>query len=243
MPRPLIALLALPLAAAACGGSKHAAPATGSPLGTVKAAFEKTFAAGSESVDLKANAQSGGQSLVVSGSGAVDTKRNSGTLKLHVDAGPLATSLDEIVIGRVAYLRSPLLADQLPSGKSWIKLDDRAFAKLAGLPGSVIAQNPSATLKYLQHLKSAREIGTESAGTRYRATLDRSALPSAARSLSSYDVWVGDDGFIHRVRVAAAAVHAIVTVDLSDFGKPVSASAPPKDEVYAAKGALPGLGG
>jgi hypothetical protein len=243
MPRPLLGLLALPLAAVACGGSKHAAPATGNPLGTVKAAFEKTFAAGSESVDLKANAQSGGQSLVVSGGGAVDTKRNSGTLKLHVDAGPLATSLDEIVIGRVAYLRSPLLADQLPSGKSWIKLDDRAFAKLAGLPGSVIAQNPSATLKYLQHVKSAREIGTESAGTRYRATLDRSALPSAARSLSSYDVWVGDDGFIHRVRVAAAAAHATVTVDLSDFGKSVSASAPPSDEVYAAKGALPGLGG
>jgi len=243
MRRPLLALLAVPLAAAACGGSKHAAPAAKPPLATVKAAFEKTFAAGSESVGLKANAQSNGQSVVLSGGGTFDTKRSSGTLKLHVDAGPLATSLDEIVIGRVAYLKSPLLAGQLPGGKTWIKLDGRAFAKLAGLPGSVLAQNPSATLKYLQHLKSAREIGTESAGTRYRATLDRRALPSGARSLSSYDVWVGDDGFIHRVRIAAAAVHATVTVDLSNFGKAVSTAAPPASEVYAAKGALPGLGG
>jgi hypothetical protein len=243
MSRPVLALLAVPLAVAACGGSKHAAPATADPLGTVEAAFEKTFAAGSESVDLEANAQSSGQSLVLSGGGAFDTKRNSGTLKLHVDAGPLATSLDEIVIGRVAYLRSPLLSGRLPSGKTWIKLDGRAFAKLAGLPGSVLAQNPSATLKYLQHLKSARELGSEGAGTRYRATIDRRALPSAARSLSSYDVWVGDDGFIHRVRVAAAAVRATVTVDLSHFGRTVSASAPPPDEVYAAKGAFPGLGG
>jgi hypothetical protein len=243
MRRGLIALLAVPLVAAACGGSKHAAPAADDPLRAVKAAFEKTFAAGSESVDVKANAQSSGQSLVVSGGGAFDTKKSSGTLKLHVDAGPLATSLDEIVVGRVAYLKSPLLADQLPSGKTWVKLDGRAFAKLAGLPGSVLAQNPAVTLGYLQHLKSAKEIGTEDAGTRYRATLDRRGLPSAARSLSSYDVWVGDDGFIHRVQVAAAAVHATVTVDLSDFGKTVSASAPPADQVYATKGALPGLGG
>jgi hypothetical protein len=243
MRRGLLVVLAVPLVAAACGGSKHASRPAGDPLGTVKAAFEKTFAAGSESVDLKANAQSGGQSLVVSGGGAFDTKNDSGTLKLHVDAGPLATSFDEIVVGKVAYFKSPLLAGQLPNGKTWIKLDGRGLARLAGLPESLLAQNPAGTLKYLQHLKSAREIGREQAGTRYRATLDRRVLPSQAQSLSSYDVWVGDDGYIHRVRVAAASVHATVTVDLSDFGKTVSASAPPSGQVYAAKGFLPGLGG
>jgi hypothetical protein len=103
--RLLLVVLALPLAGAACGGSKHAAVAGGDPLTTVKTAFKKTFAAGSESVNLKANAETSGQSLVLSGGGAFNTKSSSGTLRLHIDAGPLATSLDEVIVGSVVYLK------------------------------------------------------------------------------------------------------------------------------------------
>lgn len=245
MRRVLVLLLVVPLAAAACGGSKHRAQPTGDPLTTVKGALKKTFAAGSESFDLnmKATAPTGGQPFVLSGGGAFDTKRSRGTLRLRVDAGPLAGSFDEIVIGPVAYVASPLLAGQLPNGKKWVQLDGRGFAKLAGLPGSLLAQNPAATLRYLRYVKSAQEIGTDRTGTRYRATLDRATLPPQARSLSSYDVWVGEDGFVHRVEVAASKLHATVTVDLSDFGTAVNASAPPPATVYPASSILPGLGG
>jgi hypothetical protein len=92
-------------------------------------------------------------------------------------------------------------------------------------------------------VKSAKEIGTEHAGTRYRATLDAHALPASFRALSSYDVWVGDDGFIHRLRVVTAQPKTSVTVDLSDFGTTVKASAPPTDQVYQSKsGSIPELG-
>jgi hypothetical protein len=239
----LLALLTVPLVAVACGGSKHAAPASTDSLAAVKAAFRKTFAAGSESVGLKANGVTGGQSLVLSGGGAFDTKRSSGTLQLHIDAGPLAASFDEIVIGSVAYLKSPLLAGELPNGKTWIKLDGVKLGRLAGVPASLITGNPAEQLKRLRYVRSATEIGSEHAGTRYRATLDTHALPAVLRSLSSYDVWVGDDGFIHQLRVVTTSPTMSVTVDLSDFGKAVSASAPPPAQVYESKSAtIPGLG-
>jgi hypothetical protein len=243
MSRLPLVLLAVPLVAVACGGSKHATAAGDDPLATVKAAFKKTFAAGSESVGVKANAESSGQSLVLSGGGAFSTRNSSGTLQLHVDAGALATSFDEIVIGRVAYLKSPLLSGQLPGGKTWIKLDGAKLGRVAGVPGSLISGNPADQLKRLQYVTSAREIGTEHAGTRYRATLDAHALPASLGALSSYDVWVGDDGFIHRLRVVTNQPKTSVTVDLSDFGKTVKASAPPSAQVYESKsGSIPGLG-
>jgi hypothetical protein len=242
-PRLLLVVLALPLAGAACGGSKHAAVAGGDPLTTVKTAFKKTFAAGSESVNLKANAETSGQSLVLSGGGAFNTKSGSGTLRLHIDAGPLATSLDEVIVGSVVYLKSPLFAGQLPDGKTWVELDGAKLGRLAGVPGSLISGNPADQLKKLQYVRSAREIGNEHAGTRFRATLDMHALPAAFSALSSYDVWVGNDGFIHRLRVVTSKPQTSVTVDLSDFGSTVTASAPPRAEVYAStSGAIPGLG-
>jgi hypothetical protein len=77
-PRLLLVVLAVPLAAAACGRSKHAAVAGGDPLTTVNTAFKKTFAAGRQSVNLKANAETSGQSLVLSGGGAFNTKSAAG---------------------------------------------------------------------------------------------------------------------------------------------------------------------
>jgi hypothetical protein len=245
MRRSVLLLLAVPLFAVACGGSKHRAQSAASPLDAVKAAFRRTISAGSESLAMKASTQASGQAVTLSGKGAFDTNTRNGALTLRIDAGPISTSVDEILVGNVVYARSPLLAGQLPPGKSWIKVQLAQVGSLAGVGQSFFSQNPADELKRLQFVKSATRVGSERIGTRYRAVLDTARFPAAARAASTYDVWVGDDGYVRRVQVAAAKPQAVtVTVDLSDFGSKVSASPPPADQVYtAAKGKLSGLGG
>ena len=78
--------------------------------------------------------------------------------------------------------------------------------------------------------------GTDSVGTHYKV--------KEATGPAGYDVWVGDDGYVHRVVVAQSSPKVSVTIDLSKFGEKVTAAAPPAAQVYESKnGSLPGLGG
>ena len=246
MRRAAVALLLLPLALAACGGggSKSGSGSASTPLDAVKAATTKTLAAGSETIKLTIQGSTGGQSLSMTGTGAIDTKTLGGTMHLSLDAGPIATTFDEVFTPKFVYVKSPLLSGQLPAGKSWIKVDATAAAKASGVPSTLMSQNPADELKKLQDLKSATKVGTDSLGTHYTATLDTSKLPASVKKtgVGGYDVWVGADGYIRRIKVGASGVS--VTVDFTDVGKPVTVTPPPASQVYeTSNGSLPGLGG
>jgi len=231
---PLVLLV--PLAAACGGGSKHSS-SNAAPVDAVKSAAQKTYAAGSEALELTANVDASGQSVALSGKGAFDTKTARGSLHLDVNEAPVSTTIDEILGGTAVYLRSPLLAGGLPGGKTWLKLD---LAKLhvSGIDlQSLLAQDPGAELKRLQALKSATKVGSDQIGTHYK-------VQAASGSISAYDVWVGGDGYIHRVVVAQASQKVSATIDLSKFGTKVTAAPPPAAQVYESKnGSIPGLGG
>ena len=231
---PLVLLV--PLAAACGGGSKHSS-SNAAPVDAVKSAAQKTYAAGSEALELTANVDASGQSVALSGKGAFDTKTARGSLHLDVNAAPVSTTIDEVLVGTAVYLRSPLLAGGLPGGKTWLKLD---LAKLhvSGIDlQSLLAQDPGAELKRLQALKSATKVGSDQIGTHYK-------VQAASGSISAYDVWVGGDGYIHRVVVAQASPKVSATIDLSKFGTKVTAAPPPAAQVYESKnGSIPGLGG
>jgi hypothetical protein len=65
--------------------------------------------------------------------------------------------------------------------------------------------------------------------THYRGRL----AVSATRPGGTYDVWVGNDGYVHRVRVSsriAAGATLDATTDLSDFGKNVTVKVPPASQ-------------
>jgi hypothetical protein len=235
-------LLAVSSAVTACGGSKHPAATAASPLDAVRSAFHKTIGAGSESLSLKASGQTAGQAVVLAGRGEFDTRHERGRLSLHLDAGPLASSFDEVLLGTAVYVRSPLLAGRLPAGKSWIKVDLAKLGGVGGLPKSLLAPNPAAELNALRYLRSATRVGTGRTGTQYHAVLESTKLPRAFRAISGYDVWVGDDGYVHRVQIASAPSKLSLTVDLSGFGEKVDAIAPPAAQVFATTN-LPGLGG
>jgi hypothetical protein len=236
-----LALLVLVLPLAACGGgSKHSGSAS-TPVDAVKAAAQKTYAAGSESLSLTASVQASGQAVALTGSGAFATKGARGSMSLHVNAGPISTTVDEVLAGTAVYLKSPLLAGGLPAGKTWLKFD---LAKLhvSGLDlQSLLAQNPGDQLKTLQSLKSATKVGT---GRVDGVSATHYAVQTQTKTFPSYDVWVGDDGYIHRVQVGQANPKVAVTLDLSKFGDPVTATPPPASKVYVSpNGTIPGLGG
>lgn len=232
-----LALLVLVLPLAACGGGSKHPSSNASPVDAVEAAAQKTYDAGSEAMSLEASVDAAGQAVALSGNGAFDTKTARGSIHLDVNAAPISTTVDEVLVGTGVYLKSPLLAGGLPGGKTWLKVD---LAKLhvAGLDlQSLLAQNPGDELKRLQALKSATKVGTDQIGTHYKVT-------AATGAISGYDVWVGGDGYIHRVVVAQASPKVSLTIDLSKFGEKVTAAAPPAAQVYESKnGSIPGLGG
>lgn len=231
---PLVLLVPL---AAACGGGSKSPASSAAPIDAVKAAAQKTYAAGSEALTLSANVDASGQSIALSGNGAFDTKTARGSIHLDVNAAPISTTVEEVLMGTAVYLKSPLVTGGLPGGKTWLKLD-LAKVHVSGLDlQSLLAQDPGAELKRLQTLKSATKVGSDNIGTHYK-------VHATTGTISAYDVWVGNDGYIHRVVVAQASPKVSVTIDLSKFGEKVTAAAPPAGQVYESKtGSIPGLGG
>jgi LppX_LprAFG lipoprotein len=251
MRRVARALVVLPLVLAACGGGKKSAATPSDPLAAVKAAAAKTTAAGSEHLALVASVVTGGQTVSLKGAGDVDTKAHLGSMHATLSTGSINGALDEVSKGTALYVKSDLLAALIPAGKTWIQLDVAKLAKSQGISSSLFSLDPSESLAQLQSLKNVTKVGTEQVGgaatTHYTAAIDVSKLPATAKAGSgTYDVWIGDDGYVHRVRVTikSKSSNATVTSDLSGYGGKVSVTVPPASQVYDSRGApIPGLGG
>jgi hypothetical protein len=262
-----LSLLALPLCAG-CGGSKSSSSSTSATTApgayeTVQAAAQKTVQAGSEHVVIRANASSGSHKVTLSGTGDFDSQNRQGTFAADASIAGLQASLEEVLDGTTAYVRSPLLTVLLPAGKSWLKIDLATAGQALGIDTAVLrAQDPAVALAQLQALQNVRKVGTVTVNgvtwTHYRGSLDAAKLPKASAdaltasgsSLGPADVWVGDDGYVHRLRLttrtttSGGAASTVVAETLSQFGKSVQVSVPPGSEtVDASKVTIPGLGG
>lgn len=232
MRRALLVLIVLPLAA--CGGSKKNTSETNiSPTKAVHEAAAKTAAQNGEHIVLNGTAALSGQQVVVTGNG--DFKSHTGMFHLNFSAGGLSGTIDAVLDGTKLYLRSPLLQSAGTNGKPWLEVD-LAKAKSTGTAATlsaVAAQDPTRTLEELGGLSHVTKIGDEQVGgvatTHYRGRLPA----SATRPGGTYDVWVGSDGYVHRVRVSsriAAGATLDATTDLSDFGKNVTVKVPPASQ-------------
>jgi hypothetical protein len=69
------------------------------------------------------------------------------------------------------------------------------------------------------------------------------ANSSGTAAAGVYDVWVGSDGYVHRVRSVVAATSGTkvtATSTLSGFGDPVTVNVPPAASTYTStNGTLP----
>lgn len=254
----VVALVALPVGVAACGGGKKSASTTTtgstSAKETVQAAAKKTAAAGTMRIAVRAGTATASETVVVAGTGAFDTPNHKGELHLHFTAGPISSTIDVVLDGSDIYLRSPLFSIVLPTGKSWIKLDAKTAGKVGGVDlSSLLSQDPSAALDAIANsTTSVTELGTATVGgvtaTQYRAKAAGSSGSASASGI--YNVWVGSDGYIHRIRTNAAATsgsksaHIVATSTLSGFGDTVDVTVPPAAQtVTSTNGSIPGLGG
>lgn len=272
MRRLAAALLLVPLAAAACGGSgKKAgttaaatgAATTASPAAAVEAAVKKTVQAGSEHVQLTAKVSANGQNVSLTGAGDFDSSRHLGKMHANLALGGIKAQVDEVQTGSTVYVGSDLFTSLTPGGQRWLKLDLATAAKTLGANASVLtAQDPSSALAQLSALTGVTKVGTETIGgvqtTHYKGQVDVSKLPPASAQLAQstgasfgpVDVWVGDDGYVHRMHLVTNAgsggqtATTTATMTLSAFGESVTASPPPASKtVDATKVSIPGLTG
>jgi hypothetical protein len=252
----VVPFLAVPLAAAACGGGKSASSTKAAlpddPLAAVKGAARKTSQSGSEHVKLSGHVVTSGQTVTFTGGGDFDAETHLGAMKVDVSVGGINTTIDEVSQGTIVYLKSELLGAMLPAGKTWVKLDLAKSAKSAGVDvSSFLSQDPTQPLAQLQGLRDVKKVGTAqidgAAMTHYRARIDLSKLKAGATAgRGRYDVWIGDDGYVHRVKaiVTATGATSTVTSDLSAFGDDVNVTVPSARETFdGSNSMIPGLGG
>lgn len=248
----LLLLPALPLGAAACGGGKKSSTNvnSGTPADAVKSAAGNTAKAGTMQMTLTA-VSAGGTRVAVAGTGGFDTSSSRGELHLRFSTSGISSTIDSVIDGTDVYLRSPLFSLVLPTGKSWVKIDLTKAGKVGGVDlSSLLSEDPTQALDALQkNLTGATKVGTAQvrgvSATHYKATVAKSARTKAG----VYDVWVGDDGYIHRMRTTVAGTGSTAgavtaTSNLFNFGKPVTVTVPPASQtVDSTNGSIPGLGG
>jgi len=243
------------LAAAGCGNSKHAAPKTVSG-DLIVAAASKSVNAGSVEADFKLS----GASVSGSGSGVFNTGASrSGQLSMKINIQGAPVPIDSVITGNVLYIRSSVLTQQLglSQDKQWVKLDLGRLAQQRGIDLSSLANaspTPASALSYLRGTNNVQELGHEKVDgvdtTHYRVVVDleraaKRSSPAVRRSLERViqtggattlpiGVWVDDKGYVRKVHYAqreAAGKSVDITMNLHDYGSPVTVKPPPADSI------------
>ncbi len=223
---------ALALAAAGCGGDDGA-----SPEAAVAEAATKTAEAGTSRVTLAVQTNlAGSEPVTFTGDGAFDYERKRGEMTMDMSevieasGAPSGQGEMEVVFHElVVYMKFPLLTDQLPGNKEWMKIDLEAVGRQQGVDLGALSNlnqgDPTQALQYLRATSGGvEEVGREEVRgeetTRYRATTDLRKVPDAAppeereRLRQTIDqvveatgegeipteVWIDDEGRVRRQR-------------------------------------------
>jgi hypothetical protein len=258
-PKLVAVLAASSLAAGALAGCGHTSKPSSGPqtsskpnvlamlASDVKGSLLKSAdtTAAATSVTLTFTGTSAGKK--VSGSGHVSFSPSK--LEMTVDDGTAKTTIR--FIDKVIYVQLP--ADQRADlhGKSWMKLDGSKAAGsdtttqqyrdidpvkqiktlLAGDNVSVVGQedvNGVPTVHYLAKVPLAKYLGQVDASAR---TAIEKEFSAAGATEMSIDAWVDEQYRPRRIHLLLGS-QADLTMDYTDYGKPVQIEAPPaKDTV------------
>ena len=246
---------AIAVVLAGCGGgtSKQTAPKPVSGE-LIVAAAAKSSKAGSVEADFTISAPG----LKGSGSGVFNTgPSRSGQLTMKVTVRGMEVPIDTVISGDVLYMRSSVFSQLgLPPNKQWIKVDLGQLAQQRGIDLSSLAgtsPTPTSALSYLRGSGRVREVGKESIDgvetTHYRVRVDlekavarsdaitqealRRVIRASGVKTLPVDVWIDGKDYVRRVQYAqrAAGKDVKVTMNLHDYGKPVTVKPPPADSV------------
>ncbi len=236
-----LALLGTVVALTGCGVSKLIDP--------VAAAATKSEGAGGAQLTLSvAVTDPSAASFTVSGQGLFDQSEGELTLGLSNLPGSVELRYLEENGDPVMYVNVPFLAAMLPNGKSWLRVDLEQAGKSVGLDLNellgAMEQSPSQALDLLRASGSVNEVGSETIGgvatTHYTASIDlqkaaqlagqpaaalvNRLIAAGAPSQIPVDVWIGDDGLVHKLTINEqlqgheGAIGVALTLNISDYG-------------------------
>ncbi len=247
---PAIVVAVLVLAGlAGCSATKDLNP------DVVARAAERTATAGGAKMAISAQVE--GQTL--RGAGFVDLNGQKGRLSLEIPE--VGGRLDQLFVGRVLYMHFPrALAEQLPRGKRWIKIDlERALRQNGidlGALQSMTANDPASQIAQLRGAIDLERVGSETvrgtATTHYKAVVDLRKVAAEApasqraaarrsvdriielsgRSKVPTDVWIDAAGRVRRMRVSQRidGRSFAYTMELYGFGTRETVEAPPASQ-------------
>jgi hypothetical protein len=249
------AIAVMVLVVAGCGGGKSTQSSPKSVSSQlIVAAATKSTKSGSVEADFKLS----GAGVKGSGSGVFNTgPSRSGQLTMKVTVRGMEVPIDTVISGNALYMRSAVFSQLgLPPNKQWIKVDLGQLAQQRGIDLSSLANTsptPASALSYLRGSGKVREVGTESIDgaetTHYKVVVDlekavsrsdaatqealRRVIKAGGVKTLPVDVWVDGKGFVRKVQYAqrAAGKDVNVTMNLHDYGKPVTVKPPPANQV------------
>ena len=220
-----VTLIVLVLALAACGGKKSTSGTLASqnpsatPVQAVTSAAHATVAKGGEHVVVKATVTLEGQKLSLDGNGDFKSNPALGQMTMKISGSGLNATVDEVVSGTTAYLKTPLLSSQLPAGKKWISLNLLKTTTAFGVNlNSFTDATPTTTLDFLTKATKVTKVGDN----HYRATVN-----SGAKAIP-IDVWVSSDGLIEKVTSSYTGTKIETT--FSNYGEKVNVMVPKASE-------------
>ncbi len=191
------------------GGSRPTAAAAA----VVREASRTTLAASSSDLTITGSVVANGQTLSLSGSGALDFIRRTSQIDLAANGASVSTTDDEIIAGDQAYVSftsgSTSISTLVP-GKSWLAVPLPAAASPSSGPGGLV--NVVGALQLLQSQgATVTSLGASTidgtAVTGYRVSLSTSTLLAAARQAIATEHLPAAE--------AAVALQAVRTMSMS----------------------------
>jgi ABC-type amino acid transport substrate-binding protein len=254
---------ALALVAAGCGGATGTTT-NGDPISFEQLSQAATSSAGAASArfefGMTMNVPGGDEAFSFAGKGAFDGTSDRASLTLDMSSfaallrgfseglggtsgsgsdlpdfdNPDLWTIDVVQDGLVMYMRFPALAEALPDGASWVRVDVGKAAAAQGLDLAGLQQftstDPRKLLEYLQGVSGDVAVtGTETVRgvetTRYRGTIDihryLNLVPEEKREevesllgeiveqsgigQMPFDVWIDGDGLVRKLEVTFSA--------------------------------------
>jgi LppX_LprAFG lipoprotein len=275
VPVAVIAALALTLGACGSGSSSSSAPDNG--LGATKliaASADKAAAAKTARMGGEVTVNVGGKSTTLPLDGILDFE--TGAFQFKYDFSQLgipgggASKIEARMVDGVMYMNLGSLGgsnglSSMTGGKTWMKLDLKAFGAGAGATGSAGGlgdANPGGVLDSLRGAGDVEKVGADTLRgvetTHYRATIDpQKAIANAPAELQEkakaglaelggpfpMDVWIDGDGQTRKISadIDAATGKVSMTLEYYDFGVDVDVTAPPADDTFDFSTLLGGL--
>ena len=248
---------AVALVAAGCGGSEPAAGPALPSISSLRQVAIRTEQAGSYRFDmtLRMSVPGAPAPIEIGAEGAVDEAGRRATMSM--DFGSLGDligapgvsgddlKLDMVFDWPVAYMHMPFLAERIPGGKSWVRMDLEALARQQGVELPAVASlgqsDPSAFLDFLRASGDLRTLGEEEIRgvrtTHYLARIDlqkfvaklpakqREQLAAALAQLGQLtqngrltplvDAWVDGEGLLRRFEMSFSVPAGASSADMS----------------------------